>query len=625
MQFKLQKISIAISLLSLSFAANAQIQTLKEVTQKAVSTNPEVLAKWHTFQSTSASRDAVSGAYLPSLNLNADAGRDNRDNRLGKTELSRTSTSLSLNQMLFDGFLTRNQVKQLDHLKQVRLYELFDTSESIALEVVRAYADVVRYRKLVALSEDNYVRHRAVFEQIQAKSKAGVGRRVDLEQISGRLALAEANLITETSNLHDVSVRFQRLVGVMPGKNLESLTLFTNGAPNNIVSALNTAFNKHPALLASMENIASVNSSMNSRRSAYSPRLDLKARAERGNNIDYVSGRTNNNTAEVVMTWNLFNGGADKAKIQEAADQVNVAKDLRDKTCRDIRQTLSIAYNDTRKLTDQLGFLDQHQLSIEKARDAYRQQFEIGQRSLLDLLDTENELFQAKRAFNNAEVDLYLAYARTHAGMGQLHSILGLENVSNRDANKVDKSEINEYSANCPAEAPELYVSDKNALNQRASEVIGTIIPPVKADKPAAKIETPIQAVPTAPAPNAPSANQVAAARTSILNALKGWREAWISMDPEKYFSFYSEKYTSRESWRAARRARLLGAQKISLELSDIKFTMQDEKHAISAFHQEYKSSSYQDVLQKTIYWEEIDGRWQIVNEVVSGPNARQW
>lgn len=624
MQFKLQKISLAISLLSISIAASAQVQTLKEVTQKAVSTNPEVLAKWHAFQSTSSSRDAASGAYLPSINLNADTGRDNRETRLGKTELNRTSTSLNLNQMLFDGFLTRNQVKQLDHLKQVRLYELFDTSETIALEVVRAYADVVRYRKLVTLSEDNYVRHRAVFEQIQAKSKAGVGRRVDLEQISGRLALAEANLITETSNLHDVSVRFQRLVGTMPSKDLESLTLFTNGAPGNIVSALNNAFAKHPALLASMENIASVNSGLNSRRSAFQPRLDLKARAERGNNIDFISGRTNNNTAEVVLSWNLFNGGADKARVQEAADQLNLAKDLRDKTCRDIRQTLSIAYNDTKKLTDQLGFLDQHQLSIEKARDAYRQQFEIGQRSLLDLLDTENELFQAKRAFTNAEVDLYLAYARTHAGMGQLNSILGINNLSNKDEAQMNKSEISEYSANCPSEAPQLYIADKAALNQRATEIIGTLIPP-KSEKPTSAPEPIVETKPVVSAPGSPSSNQIAAARSSILNSLKGWREAWISMDPDKYFGFYSEKYTSRDSWRSARRARLLGAQKISLELSDIKFTMQDEKHATSSFRQDYKSTSYQDTLQKTLYWEEINGRWQIVNEIVSGPNARQW
>ncbi len=624
MQFKIKQISAAIGLVCFALNAQAQVQTLKEVTQKAISTNPEVLAKWHSFQAVASNRDAASAGYLPSLNLMADTGRDNRDTRLGKTELNRTSTSLSLNQMLYDGFLTRNQVKQLDHMKQVKLYELYEASENIALEVVRAYSDVVRYRKLVSLSEDNYVRHRAVFEQIQAKAKAGVSRRVDLEQISGRLALAEANLITESANLHDVSARFHRLVGQMPGKDLESLNMMTANTPTNVIQALNTAFENHPGLLASIENIASVNSGLESRKSVYQPRLDFKARSERGNNIDYISGRTNNNTAEFVLTWNLFNGGGDKARVQEAANQVNYAKDLRDKTCRDVRQTLSIAYNDTKKLTDQLGFLDQHQLSIEKARDAYRQQFDIGQRSLLDLLDTENELFQAKRAFANAEADLFLAYARTHAGMGRLHATLGLERIENASERKIDNSDSKQFSANCPAESPELYVTDKNTLNQRALEVVGTFQAPVsKPEKTNAKIDVAPQ--PEVIAPESPTQNHVAASRASILSALKNWRDAWVSMNPEAYFSFYSSKFTSRESWKTARKARLLGAQKISLDLSDIKFTMQDDKHAITRFQQEYRSTSYQDVLQKTIYWEEIGGKWQIVNEVVSGPNAKQW
>ena len=89
--------------------------------------------------------------------------------------------------------------------------------------------------------------------------------------------------------------------------------------------------------------------------------------------------------------------------------------DLRDKACRDARQTTAIAYNDTRKLVDQLIYLDRNTLAIEKARDAYRQQFDIGQRSLLDLLNAENELYTARRAYANAEYDLGFAYARTHA------------------------------------------------------------------------------------------------------------------------------------------------------------------------------------------------------------------
>lgn len=629
MQLNLSKLCLAISLISTSALVHGQTQTLKDSAQRAMENNPEVLAKWHNFQSTSSGREAAFGAYLPNVNLSANAGRDDRDNRLGKTELNRNSTSLSLNQMIYDGFLTRNQVKQLDHLKQVRFFEFQDTSEAIALEVTRAYADVTRFRKLVSLSEDNYVRHRAVFEQIQAKSKAGVGRRVDLEQISGRLALAEANLVTETSNLHDVNARFQRLVGVMPGKELESLHTLSKDLPVSAVAAMHTAFNQHPALLASVENIQAVNSTVGTRQSAYQPRFDFKARSEHGNNIDFVKGRTTNNTAEVVMTWNLFNGGSDKARVREAADQLNLARDLRDKTCRDIRQTLVIAFNDTRKLTDQLGFLDQHQLSIEKARDAYRQQFDIGQRSLLDLLDTENELFQAKRSFANAEIDLFLSFARTHASMGQLHHALGL---SRRDTNGQQQRESEkESSEHCSIEAPDTYVINKAALDQRALEGLSQFEErktPVKTPLPVAAPETKAPVVPvTAEAVSAPAipVSVVAAARSTVLSALKGWREAWISMNSEAYFDFYSPKYTSRESWRAARRARLMTAQKISLDLSDIQFVMQDSKHATSTFQQSYRSALYQDTLQKTLYWEESKGKWHIVNEVVSGPNAKQW
>ena len=619
MQLNLKTLSLSIGLISTTLWAQAQTQTIKESAQQAILSNPEVQAKWHSFQSTSSSRDAAFGAYLPSVNLSLDAGKDNHETRLGKSDLTRNSAALSLNQMLYDGFLTSNQVKQLDHLKRVRFFELQDTSEAVALEVVRAYSDVVRFRKLVSLSEDNYVRHRAVFEQIQAKAKAGVSRRVDLEQISGRLALAESNLVTEISNLHDVSARFQRLVGVMPGKDLENLSLFSNGMPNSIHSALNTAFTTHPALLASIENISSVNSSLSARRAAYQPRLDFKARTERANNINYLTGRTNNNIAEIVMTWNLFNGGSDKARVQEAANQVNLAKDLRDKSCRDIRQVLAIAYNDTRKLTEQLNFLDQHQLSIEKARDAYRQQFDIGQRSLLDLLDTENELFQAKRSFTNAEIDLFFAFARTHAGMGKLHAALGLTRRDDGSGNlKMLDVKADEASANCPIESPEIYVINKAALDKRALDGINI----VETSKPTAAIQVP---APATAVQNAAPTDIAGNARIAILNSLKEWREAWISRNPDAYLDFYAKNYTSRESWKAARRARLLNAEKITLELTDVKFNMQDAKHATTSFQQDYRSATYQDNLQKTLYWEESNGKWRIVNELVSGPKAKQW
>ena len=154
----------------------AQQDTLKSVAQKAILSNPEVLQKWHAYQASVNEKDVAAGGYLPRVDLTAGIGREHRDDPLLKSDYSRRSATLSLTQMLYDGFATSNEVKRLDHARQVRYFELLDASESAALEAARAYLDVLRYRKLVNLAEDNYVRHRAVFEQIQKKAQAGVAR-----------------------------------------------------------------------------------------------------------------------------------------------------------------------------------------------------------------------------------------------------------------------------------------------------------------------------------------------------------------------------------------------------------------------------------------------------------------
>ena len=484
---KLKTICALVVLALHAASGHAQTQTLKEVTQQAVLSNPEVLARWHAFEAANNERAAGAGAYLPRVDLSAGTGRDDLEDPLKTNRLTRHSTSLTLTQMLFDGFLTKNDVARLDHTRMARLYELRDTSEAVVLDVVRSYADVLRYRRLVELAEENYVRHQAVFLQIQKKTQAGVSRRVDLEQIAGRLALAESNLLQETANLHDVSARFQRLVGVIPANSLEPMKPLSAGMPATIAAALGTALKTHPALQAAVENVRANDKAAAARRATYAPRVDLVVRNDRGNNLNGLNGRNSNGAVEVQMSWNLFNGFSDRSRVRQQADLINVARDQRDKACRDVRQTLLIAYNDTVKLTEQLSYLDQHQLSIEKARDAYRNQFDIGQRSLLDLLDSENELFQSKRSYANAQYDQVYAYARTHAGMGMLHQALGL---SRQDPGALpdfgrqdDRADVVQ---NCPNELPQTYVIDKVKLNERAREYV---------------FNTPGAALPAAPAP----------------------------------------------------------------------------------------------------------------------------
>lgn len=446
--------------------------TLKEAAQNAVLNNPEVLARWHTIKAADGERDVGAGALLPKVDLAAGSGAERRNAAatIG-SRFDRNSASLTITQLLYDGFATRNDVKRLDHARLVRLFEFLDTSESVALEAVRAYYDVLRYRELLRLAEDNFVQHRSVFDQTERRVKAKVARAVDLEQISARLAVAESNLLIETSNLHDTTARFQRIVGLMPTRDMPVPAPLMRDIPENASGAIRSAQQRNGALRASIENVRASNAALASRSGAYQPRFDLRLRREQGANLNGVTGSTDATVAEVVMSWNLFNGFSDRARERQFAEQLNVAKDLRDKTCRDIRQTLLIAYNDSRKLKEQLGYLDQNKVSLEKARNAYRQQFDIGQRTLLDLLDTENELFQAKRAVANAEQDLNIAYARTQAGLGTLLAALELSRIETGGFSGLDQwIDGEDASQHCPAEPVSVYVVDKDALIQRAAD-----------------------------------------------------------------------------------------------------------------------------------------------------------
>ncbi len=599
------KKSILAFSLSLSIFGSANVfaeqDTLKAVAQKAITTNPEVLQRWHAYQASVYEKDAARGAYLPRVDLNANAGRQNRDDPLLKENFSSSAATISLTQMLYDGFATQSEVARLDHTRQARFFELLDASESAALEATRAYLDVLRYRKLVSLAEENYVRHRTVFEQIQKKAQAGVSRKVDFEQASGRLALAESNLLVETANLHDVSARYQRLIGNQPAKDIASPPVLNKGLPADSVALLKASEQSSPAIQASIESLRATYAAKEARKSAFHPKVDLRLRDDLGKDLNGYNGRTNNKTAEIVMSWNLFNGFSDDARSKQYTDLINVAKDIRDKTCRDVRQTAAIAFNDVRKLTEQLNYLDQHQLSTEKAHDAYRKQFDIGQRTLLDLLDTENELFQAKRAYTNAEFDLQIANARTQAGFGNLLATLELSRLGKEEMPGLPDWKVEGDGAEqCPPEAPVLYTVNKEELNARAAEYVKEV---------------------SSLAPAAAAGSAVAAGGDRELNAaLKVWLDAWTSRDTKTYLSVYADSFkpadgSTRASWASKRQQVISAATDVSIDLKDIKTTSAAGDRAATTFTQIYRSAAFKDTVTKTLEWQKVNGKWLIVKE----------
>ncbi|WP_223210533.1 TolC family outer membrane protein [Leptothrix cholodnii] len=598
---------------------------LKDAAQRAISTNPEVTARLNAFRAAVDEVDVARGGFLPRVDLSAEASRTRDRIENGRTPASQsmnsTGIALTATQLLWDGMGTRSQVQRLDHARLVRYFEFIESSEQAALESTRAYADVARARRMVKLAEDNYVQHRQVFDQIQSRVKAGVGRGVDLEQVGARLALAESNLATESSNLHDVTERYRRIVGTVPPSQLPLTANLDRGLPASAATALDQTAKRNAMVAAAVENVRSAQSQSKERDSAFQPRVEARLRSGAGNNLDGVADQKRETSAGVFLNWNLYNGGSDQARVRQYANLLNQAGDARDKACRDARQTSAIAYNDVRMLTEQISYLDRNVLSSEKARDAYRQQFDIGQRSLLDVLNAENELYAARRALTAAEHDLVVAKARSHAASSSLVAALGLT----RAGNAADEPDDGRYwqagddaAQRCPLSATELALLTKSDLDARARQDQGataSLAAPVPASSiavPAANGAALAAAAQKSPRPDPPISSPVS-------QRLLDWVAAWSTKDVTRYVSFYDASFkpagVSRNTWFANRTKLLKKDGPIELKISNVQRRSVSPTVVETRFEQTYASKGFKDKTQKVLTWKRVGTEWYIVKE----------
>lgn len=625
-----QLILLCMAVMSVENSFAAPLLSLKEMVEKTITSNPEVQSRYHKFLEAGYEQDVARGNFLPDANIVSTYRNQEEMVKLsGRTATPRMNNELVLRQMIFDGFATSNDVKRLGHASRVRYYELQSAMQNTTLEFLRAYIDSLRYRELSQFAKDNYVVHKQLFDRIQERVTAGVARKVDLEQASGRLALAEANLLTEMTNLHDVTARMQRLYGDLPPDTLEAPAFFTSGVEASAAEALKLAYLQNPDLLSAIEDIQAKEREIKTNEARYMPRLDLQARKNLGTSSDGENSTAAADLLELTMNFNLFNGFSDRNLIKQTAEKLNGSRDLRDKACVDTRQIVSIAYNDISQLKEQRTYRERHTTSIENAREAYRKQFDIGQRTLLDLLDTENEYFQAKRSLANTQYDMQLAYARVYAGQGELLKKIG---AARGNLPEYSREEYMNAETVCQAVAPEQLQVDKAALLADAKPLSNTY----------ASLARPI-----APAPTS-KVESMEAATCSIPDVtyrVNDWADTWRKKDADSHLKLYADKFVpeppaDKAGWAAQRRKSLSTNSKIGLQMENLLVTCEGD-NAVAKFKQNYTLTNfkvkktgnsscevcnmkrvpivtYASKNDKELRYERINNNWQIVRELTS-------
>nr|WP_240457230.1 TolC family outer membrane protein [Vibrio neptunius] len=409
----------------------AQSQTLEQAVAYTITNNPDIKASYNEYMSKLYDAKASSGAYLPSIDLDAGIGYEKVDLASGtEDELTRKEATLSLTQLIWDGSATLNDMdRTAADAESVRLQLLAD-SQDIALEVTDIYLNATKAYEVLALSESNLAVHKEIYSDIKKRVDSGIGSTADLSQVEARLAKAHSNLLAAQNNLYDIHTQFTRIVGQSP-----QALIFPRAdeyaIPFSIDEALDFAFKNHPVIKVAQSDVDSARFQYDQTKGVNYPTLSIEANQIWRDDAGGIRGNSNESSAMLRMRYNLYNGGSDSDRTESAAYQLNKAKDFRDRTFRSLEEGLRLSWSALDLTLQQKEFLADQVDSASETVVAYEKQYKLGKRTLLDLLNTENELFEARKDYLDAKYAEQYAKYRVMNATGGLLAALRVDTPEN--------------------------------------------------------------------------------------------------------------------------------------------------------------------------------------------------
>ncbi|HGH3047653.1 TPA: TolC family outer membrane protein [Legionella pneumophila] len=436
----MRKALFVVAMLTSSYVA---ADTLYEAVQYGMIANPDILLNTAKGLSAKQAIDKAKGGLYPSIDVTGGFGRQRSVNPTSaaiddtpSTTLNIVESAVELRQRLFAGGGIINEVKRNQYLTQAQKWKTQGIAEDLALEITKNYFAVLLYERLYAYSIENLKAHKAVFKMIKERATAGITRAAEVDQANARLALAEANKISALADLQEVKINYAKTVGKWP-ENLQMPRVpARNSLPNNLARIIEKGLDNHPTVKSSYADIKEAKAQYDVARAAYYPEVNLVLNSSKNKNLGGLAGPNDSDTVALRMNYNAFRGGADAAHIRETAYQVQEAYETKNRTLLELKETIRLAWNAYVASALRIQPLKQHVTASRKTRTAYQDEFKVGKRTLLDLLDSQNEYYESQIELARAENDEILSRYRILNGMGCLLKYLNLRlpvNVVNND------------------------------------------------------------------------------------------------------------------------------------------------------------------------------------------------
>ena len=441
-----------------------QATSLKDAVRDVLDSNPVIKERLKNYNATREEINIADAGYYPTLDLQSAVGKKytgRLSNDVAEETYDVFQNSLVLRQNIFNGFSTHEQVNYQQMRTLASAYSYLEKANDVTLQTVKVYLDLLRQQELLDNSQMNVEHNQKIYEKVSKAYKAGLTTLSEVSKIQSSLSLAKSNMMVQQNRLSNAMFNYRRVTGRIVSLEKLQKPNFNLNLPDNVQKATMFALEYNPSLLVGKYNIKGAEALYRESKSKFMPTVDIEMSQNYNKNYNEFQGDDDRFQAMVVVSYNLFNGGADEAarrnKLSKLSQEVEVVNDLK----RQVVEGMDLSWSAYDLALDQIPFLKNYQSQSAETLKLYSKEYELGERSLLDLLATENDLKRANDELINAKYNLLLSKYRILDAMGlTMASIMGNVQRYYQRVGVYNKG----YSTETPDSSPVSLDSDKDGI-----------------------------------------------------------------------------------------------------------------------------------------------------------------
>ena len=397
--------------------------SLNEILEDVIKTNPEILEAQEHYRSVVEERSIATSGYLPKIGVELTAGPEvtkGVDTNDERENLFASTAALYARQNIFNGGKTAAFVKETDARILSAAYEVITVVNRVFLETTEAYIDVLKTRELLEFSKENVITQEKILAQIKEKTTAGFTRVSDLSNSKARLSLARGNYISTQQDLKQAIVKFHRQLGRLVQSEQFVMPKPAFKLPDTVEKTVDMALRYHPALEVAKYNIHARKYSYEKSKAEYWPTLDLELRSQYSNDVNGDDGDTKQCSAMLKLNYLFSDGGARAGEKGKKYRAMRKEYQRAYTERRNVNQAVRLAWNIYQAEKLKKDFLNDYVDLSAETLSAFKDEYYVGRRTLLDILNMENEYTAARIANTESEYMNLVAYYRMFQATGVL-------------------------------------------------------------------------------------------------------------------------------------------------------------------------------------------------------------